>query len=468
MQIIQGIVTSIRRAQNQQFNIYTILSNDRILQARCGILLELYDLVEIDEMSVSEDGIRQIDATKIRTAGKDEKGHSASLRKFIKQIPKTKLKAMESEELEKVTKSMEKELKSAALSVLESFLSGSPVLVRFHNDCDGSSGAIALYNAVLKLEELFGIDINITWRMNRSIAYTTSDLYSDTSYFNTFESAEKPIVLIIDFGTTKESEDAVKKCEYNFVWLDHHPIYEEFNRIVDGKGSYINTWNFGGNSDYTAGYLACVFAEMLHPIDTNTLRNASLIGDFSSYADRNEKESSKMAVVLDYLTSKKLGEITPKRIAATIYDNDALNEAYSHASTVLNEYLDMGVKNVEHHKNANGTDIYVLDFWSIKNREDEYPLPGRYTSKLQERMESLNNGRDTITIVHSGDMVSMRISRNIVESTDILNVIKNLKEHRSMVDGGGGHGAAASVRATHGNANSVIKLVLAELGVLIH
>ncbi|HIH49846.1 TPA: hypothetical protein HA291_00090, partial [Candidatus Micrarchaeota archaeon] len=89
---------------------------------------------------------------------------------------------------------------------------------------------------------------------------------------------------------------------------------------------------------------------------------------------------------------------------------------------------------------------------------------GRYSSKLQNHLETENNG-NTITIVHYGNYISMRISKDLSGSVNLLEIIERLKVATNGELSGGGHQQAASIKTTSEHMNDTMRMLLVELGV---
>ncbi len=455
---MEGIVTGIKLAQNQAENVYSVLGKEMSI-AKSPLALSLLDLVDVD----SKGNAKMTGKSTSHEYGKAVKG-------FIKSHKLGKLHALKKtgvKELDSVSKKMLPKLGDAASVLIRNIVTGAPVVVRFHNDCDGSTGAIALYDAVEKLCRSLGIDsLGFSWKMNRGVSYSTDGFYSDTAFFNSFSSIEKPIVLITDFGTTFESDDAVGLCKGNRVllWLDHHPPYTGFPGLK--LEHYINPWSFGSDSDYTAGFLASVFAEHLAGIDAEMLKEASLIGDYSKYANRSNEKAHKIAIVLDYLTSKKEanGRTTPKQMKPIVEDSSKLNEAFAQASALLSEAIEMGVKKANKYITKDNIRVYSVEFSEVASGNDDYPLPGRYSSWLQNRFEGIEESGRVITLVTHGSYISVRATRSVVRERDLLKMMEQLKKSTEHIVSFGGHGPAFSVRAESGRTEHVVKLILHELG----
>lgn len=460
---IEGIVTSVKRSSNSVDNLYTVMTGEASLSFRCGIVLGLMDKVAIAKLGPSS----FVDVASIAIDGKaKKKEYSAMLKKALSSLGFGRAASFSLDihipvkELEKATERMSPQLKKAAAEFAKRVITGTPIVARFHNDCDGASGAIAVHTAVADLQARLGLsDTAVTWRINRSVVYSEDAYYSDYSFISSYESVEKPMVFITDFGTMDESEPAIRACseKYSMVWLDHHPVYKGFpsERIEH----YINTWNFGSDSDYTAGFLACIFAQHIAKIDTRILMGASLISDFSIYGKRNDPDAGKMAAFLDFMTGKRnsVENLTPKYLLSIISDRERFNEISTRAMGLMNEALELGVRKVRHQK-MDGFTVFVLDFESIKSGDD-FPLPGRYSSRLQDRLQQVNGVR-ALTMVHYGSYISIRSDRSVAAALDLHPLIAELQKENGHILSFGGHGPALSIRIDKDHVDEVVDMLL--------
>jgi RecJ-like exonuclease len=464
----EGIVTAIRIAPDVRNNIYTILS-DKVLPAKNTSILELYDKVEMKGVSPTE--INTLNVIGKATHNEYEvliKEHLEKLK--IKENVEKLVSHNKEKQYGDALKSMAASLVKASESFARCFFSGAPIIVRFHNDGDGASGAVALNRALIEIQKKYFLsDRNISWVMHHSIDYDKGYFYGDSLSFNSYKSIEKPTIFITDFGTAPSSEDSITECEgkYNLIWLDHHPLYSKFPK--DKIPHYINTWDFGSDSNFTAGLLTCLFAETLAKIDTEDMIKASLISDFSSYADRKLEDGQKTAIILDYLTSiagrrdSSIERLTPNYIESILSDKEKSDAMFFSAFNTLNEILELGVKNVKSYKCKEGITTFVLDFGSLPKGDSAYPLPGRYSSRLQERMESIN-GPNTVILVHYGSYITVRLSKVISKKVGLLDIIEGLLKLEDYVESGGGHNEAASIKIRKGALKNVLNMLLKELG----
>jgi RecJ-like exonuclease len=470
----RGIISAIRAMPDPRDNVYTAMG-DKSAHFKSGTLLALNDVVEFDADAIGRDSQQPFieKVSVVCTASPED------LKSRIDAISDMIMKASDSAALDRLL-SGHAEMLSCAAGMRDGLLqcarafagalaSGAPIIVRFHNDGDGSTGAIALYRAVNLLQS--GISLNprgVIWKMQRGIAYDDESMYDDILHFNQYASAVRPIVTIIDFGTSPESEPAIYGSEgrYDFIWLDHHPPYKGFPASM--IKFYLNPWDFNGNSDFTAGALACSFATVLHECGARELLEASLVSDYSAYADYGDRNAQDMALVLDFLTSGSrahgLMGMTPKTFSEILGNQKRYSEALFSARNMLDEALEIGMKSAKRYRNGHGFNIYALDFGHIAEMGKGYPLPGRFSSRLQWAFEKSNGGR-TITIVHYGNYISLRESGDIVAKVKILDVVNELKAACQYVESGGGHNEAASMRVPKEHTEYVMKLLLKHLGV---
>lgn len=360
-------------------------------------------------------------------------------------------------------------LREASALFLRKLFSGAPIVVRFHGDGDGTSGALCLYKAIAKLQEQLSFDAEVKWQLNRGISYSDEALYYDRLHFNSYESTEKPLVCIIDFGSSDESNSAIGKAQglLDFIWLDHHSVPEAFD--LKRAGHYINPLMCKGTSDFAAGYLTGVFSMLLANIRVKELMEASLISDFSAYADSSNSTASRMATVLDFVTGVKNsthyldGPLTPGYLSKIIHDTEKLKAVYNDATGIIKDAIEMGMSRAKQYKAANGTMVNVVDFSHIAEKYGGYLLPGRYSSRLHGALGEKNpNG--SVTIVNFRNAISIRVGKQLSGKVNLLKIIEDLKSSHEIIESGGGHKEAASIMAAEGHSENAIKLLLHELG----
>ena len=452
-----GIVTSTRRASDGA-DLYTVINERSSISVSSNLEMSLMEHVDLQyDESFKVSGIESNG-----TAGPEL--YSRTLSSLVDGIGvRAKAATIDFGVIEITEKDkLRSALADAAESLLRAYLTGAPLIVRFHNDGDGSSGALALYRALSKIGAgAFEGGRSASWFMNKSIAYTPDSAYSDSALISQYSSKEKPVLLITDFGTSEESSGGMEiiKGNADIIWLDHHMPYKGFS----SEGArYLNSWNFGSDSNMTAGALTSFLSQALSGDHFDELIKASFISDYSKYANTNDADAVRLATVLDYMTAKNKNGLSPKQIEAVISDPDKYISTYATATEQMEEAISLGVNTANKHLTDKGVQVFVVDFTPIADKEQGFPLPGRYSSRLQGRLEELNGDR-VITAVHFGNFISMRVSKAISAEVEILQVIERLK-HSNPEIGGGGHAEAASIRVANKNIKEALTLLLIELG----
>ncbi len=447
------IITSIKSNPRYEDCYYTAINSRSIFMFKSKAGYKLYDKLNYDP----EDG-------SIEKLGVAEKEY---YEKTLSELSRL-IKGLKPEDSR--IKKMEKPLNDAAKLLERALLSGAPIAVRFHMDGDGASGAIALYKAFSKVGNLYGIKkFNAIWSPNKGVGYSQWIYNIDKSYVQSFESIEKPIILLTDFGTTQESEPAIKEFKENIIWLEHHPIYEGFpsSRIK----FYINPWLYGMDSNVTAGFLTAEFASMISGERYKDLEGASLISDHSNFADLNDKTANDLATVLDALTVTEFydnyNRISPSYMIGVIEDQAEFGYVLNKAISELNESLGIGVKRAKKHVLKDGIIVYTMDYKFIDERNYDYMKHGRYTTKLHDKLEELNKAGN-VTMVYFSKYISIRVSDSLVERVQLLKVIKEL-EDEGLICNGGGHNEAASIKVKpeDNSLEKTIELIISKFNDLI-
>ncbi|MDE1856053.1 MAG: hypothetical protein KGH49_02350 [Candidatus Micrarchaeota archaeon] len=449
METIDGIVSCVRHSASMGENDYYIASlvdgAARLSELKSSVVLKVGDMVRNATIS---DG--KIESTVIEDADS-----AINVIERVGEYAATLVREPENsgkKELDAVTANMNPKLREAAALLIEKLLLGAPIVIRFHNDADGATGAYGLYTTIAQLVNRISPSgsAKVFWKMQRSIAYSPSDSLEDMLTVGNYESIARPLLLITDFGTTQESipgaEASSKK--FDIVWIDHHPVVEEVAAIPK---NYINPWMFGGDSNYTAGFLSCELGKRLADVDLSTIQSASLIGDYSGYA-QDDAKGRDLALLLDMLTSDKRiavptggNDITPSEIDQILTDEKRSTDLIKYAKTRLEDAVDTGISAMRMYKTSYAN-VYLLDFENVrKDTLTKYPLPGRYASKLLERIEKTSD-KPPILVMHFGYFISMRVSAPVVDRANILGIASELRAQYPYIDSAGGHRSAASIK----------------------
>ncbi len=375
-------------------------------------------------------------------------------------------------EIDQITSRMKSKLDDIAELIVRKMMLCAPIVVRFHNDADGSGGAYALYLSVRDFASSHSLKTNFVWLMQRGVSYSRQDAENDILITNNYECIEKPLLVIIDFGTNPESNQGIGavKDRFDIAWLDHHPIVPDFAGLE--LPGYANTWQFGGDSNYTAGLLTSVMCKSFSKVDTSEMEGASLIGDYSDYAT---EKGADMSALLDFVTSDLQAiygpgkmNVTPQEIDAIVADKEKSRELLEYANMRMEEALDNGIKSIRKYS-LRSANLAVLDFEDIRSEDSKYPLPGRYASKLLDRLDEKGMKR-TVLVVSVGSYLLMRIDKDLCADFDLTRAMDEMKNrYPDEIAGGGGHRCAGSIKLKFKELGrqmtaSLVGIIRAELG----
>jgi len=442
---MKGIITAIKHEKEP---VYFVTYEDltrKAMHAKDAFFSKLGDAIDFETGRVYEDAALR---KKIEEeAGKNCKKISCG---FDEKL---------ADDAERIVEKMKQKLEDAAKLIAKKICMNAPIVVHYHNDADGLSGALAFYRATPDYE-------NIVWQMHRSVAYEKADAENDILLLNRYETVEKPLLIIVDFGTSPDSNTGIElvKGRFDILWLDHHPIVQEFAGA--SLEHYINPWMFGGDSNFTAGLLASTLASCFGA-RTKDLISASLIGDYSTYAKPDEN-AKRLAMLFDIVSSDaKLvgshnGNVTPEAVENILDNREKMDEIVAYGENRLVELLDAAFSGIRIYKGKR-SNIYVADFEKIRNEDERYPLPGRFASKLMEKIEETGNA-NALVVLHYGSYISIRLGSKI-NWVNLLEIIEKVRNYYpNLIESAGGHMAAASIKlAKEGNKKPVLGKLIEEL-----
>ncbi|MCL5102463.1 MAG: hypothetical protein M1544_03860 [Candidatus Marsarchaeota archaeon] len=434
------IVSSTRNAPNNMQ--FCTLFGKVPVQLYSSAIAEPLDIVELSGQDYS-DSIKASNITGLK-ATKEE--YLKGLQSSLQGVKPGKIKKLGINPLDSAINAMSGKIGEIAESITASFVAGAPIMFRFHNDGDGTSGAIAIYRALEKLAKELRFDTsNCLWTMNKGVAYTMQSLEYDRLRFSQYNSVMKPLLCIIDFGSVGESSSALKRASGSIdaILIDHHPVQEDFDPSISKH--YLNPWLEGFTSDVTAGALACEIAAVISNAKIKELVGASLISDHSEYA-QDDKAQVKLASVLDAITTEasyRSANVNPKSIVAIMEDKPKYERIFSEANEQMEEALATGMRHAKPRKVA-GITLAVLDYSSISDNRYPYVRHGRFTSIFSDRVEQKYG--PSITVVYNKSLYSIRVSKELSEKLALLSLISKMKEETDYITNGGGHNEAASIK----------------------
>lgn len=437
---MRGIISCIRHGAGQERTYFVISEDGSAVSELPGtIVAECGDLVEYADGRI-ESVIGKADLAAVHSIIA-ERAEGLAISSFYKTGMG---------EVDAISERMWQRLCDASQLLMRKLSMSAPIIIRFHNDADGSGGACSLYVSIKELCARMPSCANIVWLMQRGVTYNRYDASNDMLIANNYDSLEKPLLMIVDFGTSVDSNEGIQGIgdKFDIIWLDHHPIVDGFN----GKElqHYVNPWQFDGDSNFTAGLLASVFCKTFSKAVTREYEHASLVGDYSKYADPDI--GNELSSLLDLITSDLVlvygngkTNVTPQEILATLSDKEKVAELLSLANIKLEEAVIKGLHSLKSYSAGTGT-ICLLDFEHARSDDSKYPLPGRFSSKLLTRLNE-SGMRNVILVVSAGSYLLMRIDRELCSKLDLREIVREMSaRHPDLVEGGGGHRCAGAIK----------------------
>ncbi len=350
-----------------------------------------------------------------------------------------------------MTSKMSQRLREAALTILAAKMLGRSVMLRFHGDADGISGAFAI-TKILPCKAF----------QQNSAAYTVRDALRDIAAIG---QESRPLVIILDFGSGENCSEGlslIKAAGIEFLVIDHHPIDPKFIAEKD-QTHLVNPFLFGNDaSKYTAGYLACEIAAMCGLPQERALELARIAcsGDKSDILKSGGSDARK-ALVLDYLAAhisfgnnldfyRNVMEKQDLFDSIAVQADETIEEAAAKAIA--------GMKRVRGKK----LDIAYFSLEGIAKR-GEWPSSSKITTRVYDKLRA-ENPRALFCIGYTDRSIIMRLNDEAVAMGLSANELaKSIAA--SMADffeGGGGHAKAGAIRAKSGFAkellNALVKL----------
>ncbi len=320
---------------------------------------------------------------------------------------------------------------------------GRHIILRFHNDADGISGALALTKIVRAYTS-----------QQNSANYSVYDAMRD---IGNLQGEKNPLVILLDFGCGVESAEGLKILKASgaeVMIIDHHP---NEGKAEENSHLFLSPWAVSESenaSSYVAGYLAVEVARACGVPNVEYLAPIACAGDKSSILPVEEKDKE-VAIVIDYMaTYSGFGN------KLDFYKNALENkELYASVLVQARESMDRITDDVKANmkKRLDGpVSVYTVDADRIKSKE----FPGK--GKITTRGFELVGEAPAVVLGVWKNGLSFRINDGAIEKGVHANeIIASLKEEMAdFITGGGGHARAASLKIREGFVGSVVDKII--------
>ncbi len=351
---------------------------------------------------------------------------------------------------DEIARALEPKFNEVATALISAKNENRFVLLRFHHDADGISGAFAL-NEVLRFSA----------QQQNSAVYSVKDAIRD---LNNISNEDRPLVILLDFGMNADSEEGLRLLKASgaeLILIDHHPPSGNAMGLAD---HFITPWEFGKGescSKYVAGYLASEIARASGvQSDVGRYARIACAGDKSNIVEPTE-DDLKAALVLDYLAAHS-GYGNNLRFYKNVLSNDELFKSmYQQADEKINEVANKAMRGMRERR-AGRTVIFQVNLEKIIQK-GEFPNRSKVTTRITDRLK-----RDEPMIVLGlGDRtIIMRLNQAATDvglSADKI-AKKMLETMRDFAESGGGHAKAGAIRVKPGFVNSVVEEIVKMIG----
>ncbi len=430
-------IISRRRKEHGGFS-YTATDGEGELEFESGSFFEYGQELLVCGVAYNDRGFMKLKATSVEKASGS---YDSILRKVEEGAELKEVSFLAGGLMEK----LKPDIESCARKLLGAKKLGRHILLRFHSDADGISGALALTKVVRAYTS-----------QQNSANYTPFDAMRD---IGNLQGQMKPLVILLDFGCGLESVEGLKILKASgaeVMIIDHHP---NEGKAEENSHILLSPWKAGsddGASSIVAGYLAVEVARTCGE-DASSLAPIACAGDKSSILPVSDSDRE-IALVLDYMaTYSGFGN------KLDFYKNALENkELYASVLVQAREALDKVTDDIKKNmkKKLEGPiSVYVIDTERVRSRE--FPGKGKITTR---GFELVAEPAVVLGVWKNG--LSFRINSGAialgVRADSLISELKG--EMGDFIEGGGGHARAASLRIREGFVGSVVEKIVEKVG----
>ena len=334
-----------------------------------------------------------------------------------------------------------------------------PMVMRYHGDADGISGALALARGVGSSGRLHSFQ-------NPHTVYEVQDAIRDLNSVRSLgESSLGGMTLLVDSGSGDESSDALsllKGAGFEVILIDHHPLSSAVSENAD---CVLSPMLVGATSYYTAGLLAGEAAKAMGGPDPVELQKISLAGDKSGLVPPDPAFGRK-ALAIDYLGKYSRFQNTLEFYESVLTNEKMLSSVANQATAKLERAVRIARESLKVKELGNGFRLCTANLQKTF-KPGEFPGKGMLCGALHDGISSEMRG-PVVTIGYSGRLFSIRANLEARErGFDANGMIGQIRrELINSIESGGGHDVAASLHVSDGFENIVLEEIVRYIGTL--
>ena len=402
-------------------------------------------------------------------------------------------------------------MREAAHKIRRAILDGRTILLRHHNDADGICAGVAMEKAIIPLIEYANPSNDAQYYYfkrspSKAPFYELEDVVKDLSF--ALEDQERhgqklPLIVLLDNGSTEEDIVALMQAkiyDIEVVVIDHHSPGELLTTEVrDGEivgatvavdeyvDTHVNPYLVGGDSQLTAGALACEVAHIINPAVKDLIMHLPAVAALGDHAESGEVYQYLELAAQKGFTKKHLAQIAEcvdfeayflrfmngRGIMDTILAVDNLDKHEKMIDALYKEYqkrvdtqLKAALPNIQKTQFENGIYFNVIDVEKYAHKFT-FPAPGKTCGFVHDRIiKELGEDKPIVTLGHGPDFGVFRATDAVNEEygfnvNDIVSVLAQ-RVPSAGIDGGG-HECAGSIKYIEGLGEEVLSELLKEI-----
>lgn len=337
-------------------------------------------------------------------------------------------------------------LEDAARYLMRSVIEFTPMIIRYHDDCDGLASALLVKKALESFAGGKEMELRAIYKQADSAVYSRWELERD--FEDALKWPKKPLMIFLDHAANQESEPQLrelKEAEYPTLVIDHHPPAEEVHAHC-----FASPHGAEGDSNHNAGLLCYEVARMISGGANEELAWWSMQADHSSFR-RSDEEHEPFAIDFVIRTTER-----PRieKYEELLKSKALLDFNYRKASILLEHSLEHA-RGETKSKQRGGLTYYLTDLSFIP--KGGYPSKGRVLNSIAKEHE----GEESVCLGYGDTTILFRVSPKAHEkgykANEVIALLK--KEFANDVYSGGGHECAASTRFKAGSTKKILNRI---------
>ena len=472
--------------------------------------IELGDAIQVVGDVNEHGGKTQIESQSIIKLSPEQ---SAKLHKLIDEALDKRAEPNDVDFLVKsdVLNRLKPKMREAAHKIRRAILDGRTILLRHHNDADGICAGVAMEKALIPLIEYVNPSNDAQYYYfkrspSKAPFYELEDVVKDLSF--ALEDQERhgqklPLIVLLDNGSTEEDIVALMQAkiyDIEVVVIDHHSPGELLTTEVrDGEivgatvavdeyvDTHVNPYLVGGDSQLTAGALACEVAHIINPAVKDLIKHLPAVAALGDHAECGEVHQYLELAGEKGFTKEHLAQIAEcvdfeayflrfmngRGIMDTILGVDNLDKHDKMIDALYREYqkrvdtqLKATLPNIQKTQFENGIYFNLIDVEKYAHKFT-FPAPGKTCGFVHDRIiKELGEDKPIVTLGHGPDFGVFRATDAVNEEygfnvNDIVSILAQ-KVPSAGIDGGG-HECAGSIKYIEGLGEEVLSEVVNEI-----